>query len=284
MIVFFLSHFVENFFVATTVTIHCISSKGPNKSSSYYELCCKDRMTYPDYYVGDAKENCIDENAEYEHSNRMRFSDTDPSYRRSFDEQAGVLKEKNYRYSEDSNDNKRVSKGRESERKHRNSQQSSASDNKGSRRGTTHSSKSASRHSKSTAGSGSRSSYDKTIALFGVNGITGHYFLQLAVEAGYHVRALIIPGFELEDMTENPNLTLIHGTMDDVRKVHRVIRKAAYVVCMLNDCPQPLESTPNAPCNFDFIQNLVPLMSECETCKVLLYQVSFFGFFDFVLQ
>ena len=98
------------------------------------------------------------------------------------------------------------------------------------------------------------------------------------MEAGYQVRALILPGFELEDMKENPSLTLVHGTMDDQAKIHRVIRKAAYVVCMLNDIPQTLDTTPPtmvAPqSNYEFIQKLVPLMSRCSNCKVLLYQVS----------
>lgn len=119
---------------------------------------------------------------------------------------------------------------------------------------------------------------EKTIALFGVSGVTGNYFLQLAVEAGYHVRALILPGFELEDMKGNPSLTLVQGTMDDQAKIHRVIRKAAYVVCMLNDCPQMIDTTPATivptHSNYQFIQLLVPLMSRCATCKVLLYQVS----------
>lgn len=240
-------------------------------------------MRYPDYYVDDVKENCIDENVEYEIPNKLRISDTNPSYRRSFEENAGALKENNHRYSEDSNNDKRTSKSSQRQRDYRNSKASSTgSDKNESRRVTTHSTKSESRHSKSTHSSSSGGPCDRTIALFGVNGVTGHYFLQLAVEAGYHVRAMIIPGFELEDMKDNPNLTLIHGTMDDVRKIHRVIRKAAYVVCMLTDCPQPLEGSPHTLSNYNFIQNLVPLMSECDACKVLLYQVrrvdSLFGF------
>jgi hypothetical protein len=223
------------------------------------------------------KENCRDVEDEKEYA-RNRSSTNKYSEERYPSEHSGVLRENTYRYSEETAENKRASKSQDvtGDRECRVSTASSRADaKKDSRRCTTGGSNhTSSRHSKATNSSTSSGSYDKTIALFGVNGVTGHYFLQLAVEAGYHVRAMIIPGFELEDMKENPNLTLIHGTMDDVRKIHRVIRKAAYVVCMLTDCPQPFESTRNTLSNYEFIQNLVPLMAECPACKVLLYQVS----------
>lgn len=228
---------------------------------------------------------------ELEYSEHLRYSTG--SYRNSIDPNSAALKDYNKRYSENSRHSSRLSKGtsaagsrqssssfshlRQNNREsHGSSSHRHSSSQNGNRRETNiTNSTSQSRNSKAT--NTSSSSSEKTIALFGVNGVTGHYFLQLAVEAGYQVRALILPGFELEDMRENPNLRLIHGTLDDVAKIHRVVRKAAYVVCMLNDCPQAIQSsnTPNeAPSNYAFIRKLVPLMSECSACKVLLYQVS----------
>jgi hypothetical protein len=115
------------------------------------------------------------------------------------------------------------------------------------------------------------------VALFGAYGVTGHYFLKLAMEAGYHVRALILPGIVLDDLQDNENLTLVTGTFDEDNKIRRVVRKAAYVVCMLNDCDNPLQKNPSTapPSNFSFMQRLVPIMEKCSACRVLLYQVRF---------
>lgn len=235
-------------------------------------------MRYPEYYVDEDKENGLEEKNSYEYSEHLRFSAH--SYRQSIDENSAALREYQQRYSENSNHSGRNNRSSKEEYYRQSGASSKRHErrvnDRGSRGGQAdRRSKLQTRTSHTSTNSGS---YEKSIALFGVNGITGHYFLQLAVEAGYHVRALILPGFELEDMTENPNLTLIHGTMDDDTKIHRVIRKAAYVVCMLDDCPQALESsspeTKPLPSNYDFVQKLVPLMSQCLACKVLLYQVS----------
>jgi uncharacterized protein YbjT (DUF2867 family) len=67
---------------------------------------------------------------------------------------------------------------------------------------------------------------ENVIAIFGAYGVTGHYFLQLALEAGYHVRALMLPGIVLEDMQGNDNLSLITGTLDDESKIRRVVKNA----------------------------------------------------------
>ena len=237
------------------------------------------KMRYPDYYLGDVKEVANEsENAEAElqYSDRLRFSAH--TNRQSIDENSAALKDSNHRYSGASRErDQRLSKGSWSRQSHPSCRESAGSSShrnststKGNRRQTTVSNTSQSQSSKTSRNTAS----EKTIALFGVNGVTGNYFLQLAVEAGYQVRALILPGFELEDMQANPNLTLIYGTLDDDAKIHRVIRKAAYVVCMLNDFPQSMVesasgSTP-IPSNFDFIRKLAS-----SPCKVLLYQVSY---------
>jgi len=240
-------------------------------------------MKYPEYYVHDVhddvhdveKENGIEEEDDdmgFEHSEHLRFSTN--SYRQSLDENSAALREYNQRYSNGSNRSKSSRRGTRKDVSNRYSRESRDASTSSRRH-----SKNEERHSSHHQRSSTSSSTDceKTIALFGVSGVTGHYFLQLAVEAGYQVRALILPGFELEEMKENPNLTLINGTMDDETNIYRVIRKAAYVVCMLNDCPQTLEPSPGTnppPSNYEFIRKLVPLMSKCSSCKVLLYQVS----------
>lgn len=116
---------------------------------------------------------------------------------------------------------------------------------------------------------------DKVIALFGAYGVTGHYFLKLALEAGYHVRVLLLPGIDLEDIEGNENLTIVTGTFDDDQKIRRVVRKAAFVVCMLNDCEKSAVQNHNGTqcSNLKFIQQLLPILQDIQLCQVLLYQV-----------
>lgn len=151
---------------------------------------------------------------------------------------------------------------------------------------------------------------EETIALFGAHGVTGHYFLQLAMEAGYQVRALVLPGISLDDVSPAAdNLRLFTGAMDEPDKIRRVVKNASYVVCLLNDCDKtllkhtqqqedartcsanlenmpPLMRTQSqderdsiqkavaASSNLQFMQTLVPILEEQNKCRVLLYQVS----------
>ena len=105
--------------------------------------------------------------------------------------------------------------------------------------------------------------------------MTGHYFLKLALEAGYHVRVLLLPGINLEDIEGNDNLTVITGTFDDDQKIRRVVRKAAFVVCMLGDCEKSaVQNQAGTQCsNLKFIHQLVPILQDIQLCQVLLYQV-----------
>jgi nucleoside-diphosphate-sugar epimerase len=118
------------------------------------------------------------------------------------------------------------------------------------------------------------------IALFGAYGVTGHYFLKFALEAGYSVRALILPGVVLEDMEGNDKLTLVTGTFEEEHKIQRVVKKAAYVVCMINDCESTLQDDSEPSNNFSFIQRLVPIMEQCRACPILLYQVSSYSTYE----
>jgi hypothetical protein len=219
-------------------------------------------MKYPDH--ADEKENA----SGFAYSEHLRFSTSHKSDRdrKSMEDTDNddVLQDQeqhNTRYSGGSNyhHNKRMSR---TSAQNRHSNGTRHSD------GTRQSSSSSSKRSSQTREIDS----DNVIALFGAYGVTGHYFLKLALEAGYHVRALVLPGIVLDDMQGNDNLTLVTGTFDDEGKIHRVVRKASYVVCMLNDCDSTLQNA-SPPSNFGFIQKLVPIIDECSACKVLLYQV-----------
>eukprot|EP00934_Nitzschia_sp_Nitz4_P000466 Nitzschia sp. Nitz4//scaffold5_size260463//87803//88966//NITZ4_000968-RA/size260463-augustus-gene-0.7-mRNA-1//1//CDS//3329555298//466//frame0 len=140
------------------------------------------------------------------------------------------------------------------------------------------------KHSVGTAATQPESDDTNTVAIFGANGVTGHYFLQLAVEAGYKVRALLPPGVKLSDFEGNPNVRTFTGTFDDEAKIARVVSKADYVVCMLHDCPEYIESTPTmespAPrsTNYELMKILLPMLGyEHSRCKVFLYQASSFS-------
>lgn len=115
---------------------------------------------------------------------------------------------------------------------------------------------------------------DNVIALFGAYGTTGQYFLQLALEAGYRVRVLVLPGVQL-DMPPSKHLTIVTGTFDEEDKIQRVIKKACYIVCMVNDCSKIMEDKEDSVnCSaLGFIQRLVGILGESRSNRVLLYQV-----------
>lgn len=199
------------------------------------------------------------ENSEFHYNEHLRFSLS--SYSRSSHQSDDNMSKRYSRSSLQSDDdmNKRISGG------------SSYNHNKRLSRTKGWQKPSSKQHRSSTSTkttiASSESSNENTIAIFGAYGVTGQYFLKFALEAGYSVRALTFPGLELDDMVGNDKLTLVEGTFDEEQKLERVVRKAAYVVCMINDC----ESHSND--NFSFIQKLVPIMERCRACRVLLYQV-----------
>lgn len=115
---------------------------------------------------------------------------------------------------------------------------------------------------------------DNVISLFGAYGTTGQHFLQVALEAGYRVRVLLLPGIEL-DIPESKNLTVVTGSFDEEAKIERVLKRASYVVCMLNDCPQIMEEKDgeSSTSNYRFIQRLISLLERVRSKRVLLLQV-----------
>mmetsp|Transcript_7871 Transcript_7871/g.19534 ORF Transcript_7871/g.19534 Transcript_7871/m.19534 type:complete len:432 (+) Transcript_7871:105-1400(+) len=127
---------------------------------------------------------------------------------------------------------------------------------------------------------------EETIALFGAHGKTGRYFMERAVEAGYNVKAMIFPGMQMEDYDCIRNLHFITGSYEEVEKIQQVVENATYVVCLLNDCNQENFQPPVGNIteekgssghdfnNLNFMHNLVPILQEIDTCRVLLYEAS----------
>jgi len=131
---------------------------------------------------------------------------------------------------------------------------------------------------------------EEIIAIFGAYGITGQYFLQQSIEAGYNVKALILPGMDMGDIASYRSLRLITGSLGEEDKIREVVRDATYVVCLVNDCdhenvnpPVGIAADDTHMAHFDFnnlnfMHNLVPILEDSKTCRVLLYEVSpFFG-------
>jgi len=152
---------------------------------------------------------------------------------------------------------------------------------------------------------------EEIIAIFGAYGVTGHHFVKFAIEAGYQIRVLMLPGMEKmndDDLFSSNtcySVTLITGSFEEEDKIRQVVEQATYVVCLLNDCgeyydPHQQENlrppvgnidnhnyNNNNPDNNDdysssspfslnlnFMHNLVPILEESDTCRVLLYQAS----------
>jgi len=123
---------------------------------------------------------------------------------------------------------------------------------------------------------------EEMIALFGAYGVTGQYFLQRAIEAGYNIQAMILPGMEMEDVACSQNVRLITGSLEEVGKIREVVENATYVVCLLNDCDHqnfqpPIGNTDDGHYdlnNLNFMHNLVPILEESDTCRVMLYEAS----------
>jgi len=150
---------------------------------------------------------------------------------------------------------------------------------------------------------------EEIIAIFGAYGVTGHHFVKFAIEAGYQIRVLMLPGMEKmndDDLFSSNtcySVTVITGSFEEEDKIRQVVEKATYVVCLLNDCGEydphqqenlrpPVGNIDNhnynnnpdnnddysssSPCslNLNFMHNLVPILEESDSCRVLLYQAS----------
>jgi hypothetical protein len=114
-----------------------------------------------------------------------------------------------------------------------------------------------------------------SIAVFGGQGTTGKHFLRLALDAGYHVRALVPPtGNKQQLFDDQPAFTKLEGSLDDVKLIQKALEGVDYVVCLLNDTLPT--KTKYYPKQFlaGFVRRLYPLMKQERSIKVFLYQVS----------
>lgn len=113
----------------------------------------------------------------------------------------------------------------------------------------------------------------ETIAVFGITGRTGREFGRLALQEGYHVRALVRTPSKAErlfaDLNDATHLQLVEGDLESTSALETVVEGAEYVVCMLaasvRDGVYPKDFMLN------FVKRLLPILDQSAT-KVLLYQ------------
>ena len=158
--------------------------------------------------------------------------------------------------------------------------------------------------SSSTVQNETRSSVQvTTIALFGAHGKTGNYFLKFALDAGYHVRALVpaessserakkqhtskasnssstlkststsSTSSALQEFDDKTALTKVSGELDDSKAIKRVLKGADYVVCLLTDTLPSSKHQYPKDCLAGFLRRLYPLMQREKSIQVFLYQV-----------
>lgn len=110
-----------------------------------------------------------------------------------------------------------------------------------------------------------------TIALFGGTESTGKHFLGHALDAGFHVRALVPTAEEVDHTAEkNPFLTLIEGDLCSKENIAFAIKGATYVVCML-----PGSTRKSKDSTLDFFTTLTATIQQtAPSVKVVLYQAN----------
>lgn len=106
---------------------------------------------------------------------------------------------------------------------------------------------------------------DNTIALLGATGVVGSVFLQVALDAGWKIRALCRTPSKLK--VQHENLTVIQGGFDDAEKLEVCIAGAAYVVNVagaisgVSQYPKDL--------NLNLVKALRPMMAKAGTTTFL---------------
>lgn len=119
----------------------------------------------------------------------------------------------------------------------------------------------------------------ETIALFGATGVTGKYFLKLALEGGFKVQAMVRSKDKLEeDLQKNPSLTITEGDFANAESITATIKGANYVVCMAGG---PMgQSKQDYPTNLmlNFVTNVTKIIQDtAPSVKVFLYQAGAFS-------
>ncbi|KAL3918087.1 MAG: hypothetical protein SGARI_007558, partial [Bacillariaceae sp.] len=96
------------------------------------------------------------------------------------------------------------------------------------------------------------------------------YFLQLAMEAGYNIRALMLPGMQMDEFADIDSIRLITGSFDEPSVIQRVCKNADYVVCLLNDCDKTLQEKTQQEntdtCSVD-LENMPPVLYDTSNSK-----------------
>lgn len=108
----------------------------------------------------------------------------------------------------------------------------------------------------------------QTIALFGL-GPTGQAFCRYAMDAGYHVRALVQP--HESQVALAPQVETVQGSLQENDALRAVLQRADYVVCLLNNHYYETY-IPNTL--LDFCRRMYPLMMEEPWIQVFFFQVS----------
>lgn len=102
----------------------------------------------------------------------------------------------------------------------------------------------------------------KTIALFGATGGTGKWFLEAALEKGYHVRALARKPEKLE--LQHPALEIVEGDVLHAADVVRTIQNSQVVVSLfghVKDSPEWLQT--------DGTKNIISAMKAAGVDKII---------------
>ena len=100
----------------------------------------------------------------------------------------------------------------------------------------------------------------ETIALFGVDGRTGHHFLRLALDAGYRVRALVPPSTKLEG--DFDDLYTVIGTLNEDDKLQEVLYSSTYVVSMVGESILAKSGDYTRDCLLKFTKTLYRIMER----------------------
>jgi hypothetical protein len=113
----------------------------------------------------------------------------------------------------------------------------------------------------------------ETIAFFGATGMTGRELVPLALEKGYHIKALVRTPSKFK--TQHENLTIIQGDFANTEAIKETVAGADYVICCAAGASKPKEYTKDMMLNF--ISTLVPILeSDSSSVKVFVYQAAAF--------
>ena len=119
----------------------------------------------------------------------------------------------------------------------------------------------------------------ETIALFGATGVTGKYFLKLALEAGFKVQAMVRSKDKLEeDIQENPSLTITEGDFANTESITATVKGANYVVCMAGAPQGQAREDYPTKLMLNFVTSLTKIIQDAApSVKVFLYQAGAFS-------